>query len=157
MKRRLVGRERIKTGLFLIGLIILVGLAFLFFLFVIIKPQQIIAPLILSIVIPVGLILVTIFVMKEYFGTMSIDHHEITLTRFNKKYTFSDSQLCYICPNLEMTTHYTLRKIYSVKIRLKGQKDPLPIKITDVDLIKYLLSHLNCKIEPEGFKFDWKK
>ena len=56
-----------------------------------------------------------------------------------------------------MTPRFTEKKLYSVKIRIKGEKNIFPIKIMDEDIIKELLKILIIRRELQDFKFDWEQ
>lgn len=55
----------------------------------------------------------------------------------------------------EMSPRFSRKELYSIKIRVKGDKSPIPIKIMDEDVIKELLRILDVKRIPQDFKFEW--
>ena len=55
----------------------------------------------------------------------------------------------------EITPRFSGKTLYSIKIRVKGEKDIIPIKIMDEDIIKELTSVLTIRRNPQDFKFEW--
>lgn len=155
--KRFVCKERIKTGIQLIFIELLFSILITIFILFMCDFQRIVMPIIIGLISFIIMMGVTLIEIKQYCGKISINNDEINLFLFNKCYSFNIKQICIFYINYEMTPRFTGKKLYSVKIRIKGEKNIIPIKIMDEDIIKELLKILIIRREPQDFKFDWEQ
>ena len=155
--KRFVCKERIKTGIQLIFIELLFSILITIFILFMCNFQRIVMPIIIGLISFIIMMGVTLIELKQYCGKISINNDEIILFLFNKCYSFNIKQICIFYINYEMTPRFTGKKLYSVKIRIKGEKNIIPIKIMDEDIIKELLKILIIRREPQDFKFDWEQ
>lgn len=155
--KRFVCKERIKTGIQLFFIELLFSILITIFILFMCDFQRIVMPIIIGLISFIIMMGVTLIELKQYCGKISINNDEIILFLFNKCYSFNIKQICIFYINYEMTPRFTGKKLYSVKIRIKGEKNIIPIKIMDEDIIKELLKILIIRREPQDFKFDWEQ
>lgn len=155
MKKRFVCKERIKNGILVMTSEFAYGLVLMTFMIFLNETNNYLIPIAVSMFIAFGMIIITFIYMIQYLGKIYINDNVVTLTLLNKKYTFFLNQVVIIYINYEMTPRFSGHKIYSIKIRIKGEKNIIPIKIIDEDVVKYLFENLNFRREPQDFKFEW--
>ena len=155
MKKRYVCKKRIKNGILLMISEFIFGLVLMIFMIFSNETNNYLMPIAVSTFIAFGMIIITFIYMIQYLGKIYINDNVVTLTLLNKKYTFFLDQVVIIYINYEMTPRFSGHKIYSIKIRIKGEKNIIPIKIIDEDVVKYLFENLNFRREPQDFKFEW--
>lgn len=155
MKKRFVCKERIKNGILLMTSEFAYCLVLMTFIIFLNETNNYLIPIAVFAFIAFCMIIITFIYMIQYLGKIYINDNVVTLTLLNKKYTFFLYQVVIIYINYEMTPRFSGHKIYSIKIRIKGEKNIIPIKIIDEDVIKYLFENLNFRREPQDFKFEW--
>ena len=154
MKKRFVCRRMLKTGLCCIALDVIGNTLLAVFLILLAKNID----KVISILIPTAMalvLLVTIFaLMLPYFGTLSCDGNNIVLSKFNKKYTIKVGQKVVFIFRNPWRPRFTDRSIYPMKIRVKGEKEIIPIQIVDKEVIEFLRLKLNYVVDPQDFDFN---
>jgi len=113
---------------------------------------------VISILIPTAMALVLLAIifalMLPYFGTIACDGNNVVLSKFNKKYTIKVGQKVVFYFFNSWTPRYTNSPIYPMKIRVKGEKEIIPIQIIDKEVIEFLRQNLDYVIEPADFDFN---
>ena len=157
MKERFVCRQRIKMCVNLILIEIIVGIIFMWFIIkkTLINPSLIQFYIVLS--IPLLSILFTIILFRKYLGRITCTNNKIVLCLLNKKYEIHTSKIYIVYINYEGNLPFRNKKIYSIQLREKGMKNIIPVKIMDNDVIKYLISILKWRKDPQDFMFDWER
>lgn len=157
MKERFVCRQRIKMCVNLILIEIIVGIIFMWFIIkkTLINPSLIQFYIVLS--IPLLSILFTIILFRKYLGRITCTNNKIVLCLLNRKYEIHTSKIYIVYINYEGNLPFRNKKIYSIQLREKGMKNIIPVKIMDNDVIKYLISILKCRKDPQDFMFDWER
>lgn len=154
MKKRFVCRKMLKMG-FCCAVADVIG-NFLLTMLLIILAKNI--NIVVSIAIPCSLALILlvliVFLMIPYFGRISYEDGVITLWKFNNKYEItSNKKVVFIFRN-PWRPRFTNRSIYPMKIRVKGEKEIIPIQIVDKEVIEFLRLKLNYVVDPQDFDFN---
>lgn len=154
MKKRFVCRRMLKTGLCCIALDVIGNILLALFLIIVGKNIDIIISIIVPSSLALTILIVIIFLMIPYLGRISYENGVVTLWKFKKKYEItSNKKVVFIFRN-PWTPRFTNSPIYPMKIRVKGEKEIIPIQIVDKEVIEFLRLKLNYVVDPQDFDFN---
>ena len=139
--KKFVCKERLKTGILLICAEFIFSASITLAILLISKCKLVTTSILVGLVSFILFLIPTLLEIKQYLG--------------NKKYSFNIEKVCIMYITFEMSPRFSRKELYSIKIRVKGDKSPIPIKIMDEDVIKELLRILDVKRIPQDFKFEW--
>ena len=103
------------------------------------------------------MILVTLILLKPYFGKILIEDDKINLYLFRKEYSIIRGQICIMYIEPEKSDKLSEKLMFSIRLRIKGEKEIIPIKIMDYEIIKEIFDILIIRKEPQDFIFEWEK
>lgn len=154
MKKRFVCRKMLKMGFYCAVADVIAN--FLLTMLLIILDKNI--NIVVSIAIPCSMALILLvlifFSMIPYFGRISYEDGVIILWKFKNKYEIkSNKRVVFIFRN-PWRPRFTNRSIYPMKIRVKGEKEIIPIQIIDKEVIEFLRQNLDYVVEPADFDFN---
>lgn len=153
--KKFVCKERLKTGILLICAEFIFSASITLAILLISKCKLVTTSILVGLVSFILFLIPTLLEIKQYLGKIEIENNTIHLYLLNKKYSFNIEKVCIMYITFEMSPRFSRKELYSIKIRVKGDKSPIPIKIMDEDVIKELLRILDVKRIPRDFKFEW--
>lgn len=100
---------------------------------------------------------ITILELRQYLGRISIEKNRVALFLFQKEYSIDFGKICIMYIEPEKVSRFSQKKTVSIKLRIKGEKNVIPIKIMNYEIIKELFNVLKIRKEPQDYKFEWEE
>ncbi len=86
----------------------------------------------------------------RYRGYMQTKDNQITI-KYGKVFSFSSDFIDHVLFENDSERIYRMDNTLLMKIKLNGEKDYLPIVITDKKTMDYFVKILKCSVSPKGF------
>ena len=157
--KRYVCKDKLKTGTIVIIMEFLSSLLFILFIMLMgnFETKIIFTSIIVGLSYFAPMILVTLIELKQYFGKILIEDDKINLYLFSKEYSIIRGQICIMYIEPEKSDKLSEKLMFSIRLRIKGEKEIIPIKIMDYEIIQEIFDILIIRKEPQDFMFEWEK
>ncbi len=157
MKRRLINRNRFMFCLLSFFLFegVVASIAFVIIRSAFLNGAD---PVYLFVIALIVLFIVSVFpwwyIKKalRYRGYMQTKDNQITI-KYGKVFSFSPDAINHVWFENDPVRIYRMDSSLLMKIKLNGDKDYLPVVITDKKTMDYFVTTLKCSVSPKDFPF----
>lgn len=157
MKRRLINRNRFILCLLPFFLFegVVASIAFVIIRSAFLNGAD---PIYLFVIALIVLFIVSLFpwwyIKKawRYRGYMQTEGNQITI-KYGKVFSFSSENIDHVLFENDFERIYRMDNTLLMKIKINGEKDYLPIVVTDKKTMDYFVNILKCRVSPKGFTF----
>ena len=139
--KRYVCKDKLKTGMIVIIMEFLYSILYILFIMLMgdFETKIKFTSIIVGLITFASMILVTLIELKQYFGKILIEDDKINLYLFSKEYSIIRGQICIMYIEPEKSDKFSENLMFSVRLRIKGEKEIIPIKIMDYEISKKYL------------------